>query len=445
MYHTCVNFSYFISYHSRKIHEPEKKLTMAPSSSSGNSNDEDNLLASSINTAQSLNSPAISALTDPSVAAASTSTAQIQSISTGIPKTPERRQILVQNINEGEEGYDSDGQPAPWVDNEEEVEGFEVAIEVTVPDKEDNEVGHGGDGPSPNPTNTSLPVSTNVLSIEDMMKLKVLELRSELKRRNLSVFGKKGELRNRLRDAIERNLPVIKEVVTEEGGGSNNQRRNNALGAGNGFDHTARWELLEQDGDEINEDRLRDAGEGISFRAPTEPENEGRGEYALKRNYSHQFDRAVFTATAKVPVLKGRWKQLSYDEDDNVQYENAPVEETIPNVVWCEAKGLDIGSHPAEWFNAFLPVKNRRHGGGPTNFTIENVLSWTNTKARMMNAGLGGKYSDFVDFSLIELMKHIGLYLFHGISPSPQVEMKFKSSAEDVVNGNDFICRAFGG
>ena len=75
---------------------------------------------------------------------------------------------------------------------------------------------------------------------------------------------------------------------------------------------------------------------------------------------------------------------------------------------------------------------------------MENALSWTNMKAMMLNGGLGGTYNSFTPFSLRELMKHVALYLFHGLSPSPQVEMKFRSQGEDPVNGNDFIHFAFG-
>ena len=45
----------------------------------------------------------------------------------------------------------------------------------------------------------------------------------------------------------------------------------------------------------------------------------------------------------------------------------------------------------------------------------------------MQNAGLGGKYLDYEDFTLDELMQHTSLYLLQGLLPSPQVEMKFKS------------------
>ena len=42
-------------------------------------------------------------------------------------------------------------------------------------------------------------------------------------------------------------------------------------------------------------------------------------------------------------------------------------------------------------------------------------------------------------------MKHIGFYLLQGLSPSPQVEIKFHSQSEDPVNGNDFVHKYFGG
>ena len=63
----------------------------------------------------------------------------------------------------------------------------------------------------------------------------------------------------------------------------------------------------------------------------------------------------------------------------------------------------------------------------------------------MANAGgLGGKYENFVSFSTNELMQHIGLYLLQAVSPSPQIEMKFRSQADDLANGNDFVHHSFG-
>ena len=63
----------------------------------------------------------------------------------------------------------------------------------------------------------------------------------------------------------------------------------------------------------------------------------------------------------------------------------------------------------------------------------------------MVNSGKRrSKYSGFKDFTKRELMAHLGVYLLHSISPSPQIEMKFKCHAEDPVNGSDICNRIFG-
>ena len=66
-------------------------------------------------------------------------------------------------------------------------------------------------------------------------------------------------------------------------------------------------------------------------------------------------------------------------------------------------------------------------------------------KAMMANAGKrGGKYSGFKDFTKRESMAHLGVYLLRSISPSPQIEMKFKCHAENPVNGSDTAIVYFG-
>ena len=411
---------------------------MAPDSTNGASSDTSTDPPDSITTAPPEQSPAISTLSDPSTLVTSAASMPNASISTGIPKTPERRSVNTDNMNEGEDGYDSDGQQAPWVGIEGDVEGFEVEEEEVIPDGNDDIDHHGGVESNPNPTNPSPGNEVSMISIEELMQLKVLELRAELKKRGLGIHGRKEDLRNRLKDAIERGVPVAtaEEMMVRTG---------DEEMVGGVFDGGSKWVLLKQDDEELNEDDLRDV-DGVEYRAPTEPENEGRDGYQKKRNYSEKFDRGVFSGTATLPVLRGRWKQVSYDDDGSVEYESdkQPIEETTPNIEWCESRGLSLDSHPVEWFDAFFPVKSKRQGGMNA-FNVECLLSWTNAKARVMNAGLGGKYGDFEDFTLIELMRHIGLYLFHGLSPSPQVEMKFKSQQEDPVNGNDFVHSAFGG
>lgn len=63
----------------------------------------------------------------------------------------------------------------------------------------------------------------------------------------------------------------------------------------------------------------------------------------------------------------------------------------------------------------------------------------------MHNSGEGGtQYLSFKPFTVNEVMQHIGLYILHGIAPSPQIEMKLESSQMNLANGNDFCFSSFG-
>ena len=78
---------------------------------------------------------------------------------------------------------------------------------------------------------------------------------------------------------------------------------------------------------------------------------------------------------------------------------------------------------------------------------MDYMTACLNVKAMISNAGKrGGKYIDFTDFTKCELMSHLSLYLLHAISPSPRLAMKFKSEAEDPVNGltlcNALFCKS---
>ena len=275
---------------------------MDPNSSTGGLDDESNQPPSSINTSSSLQSPQISTITEPSNLHQPSSSSKAAAVSTGIPKTPERRQMDAENIRDGEDGYNSDGQPPPWVSIQAEVEGFEVGEEEVLPEGEDNTDDSDGVETTPNPTNTSTGNEVSMISMEDMMAMKVLELRNELKKQGLNVHGKKEELRNRLRDAIERNLPIraARDMAVTTG---------DEEMAGGIFDPTAKWVLLKPDEDDVvNEDGLRDV-DGEEYRAPTEPENEERGEYAKKRNqckYLHIYYSSGIRYKYKVKTIFAR-------------------------------------------------------------------------------------------------------------------------------------------
>ena len=87
-----------------------------------------------------------------------------------------------------------------------------------------------------------------------------------------------------------------------------------------------------------------------------------------------------------------------------------------------------MNSHTANWFNVFMPIhyKIQAH---PDEVTISYFTSYTNKKLLLMNAGPGGSiYPNFAPCAVDEVMKHLGIYIFHVILPSPRVEMKFQST-----------------
>ena len=364
----------------------------------------------------------VSQLTDPSIGVSAAGRSPLCPTDHGIPTTPEQRAIPIIDDGLFDKGYDSEGQCAPWEGAVEEDYEEEEIVELV--EAAQNDVPVEVEPMSPNPNST-------VLTEENVMKMVVTELKKHLKDRALSIKGKKSELQERLKDAVRNNAPLVSEMD-----------RNTAENlAGDAFDPGARWVLLEPDEEIQVEEEVLEV-DGVNFHGPTSD----RAEKGAKRyNYREQFDRLPFTGRAKQPKLWANGR-ISIDRDRKVQYEVRDHTDTIPNIDFCFEHGLDLQSHPAQWFQAFLPIKNKGRGGrGLLPFSMESCLSWTNTKARMQNAGLGGKYPDFEDFTLDELMQHTSLYLLQGLSPSPQIEMKFKSQLEDPVNGNDLVHQIFGG
>ena len=106
----------------------------------------------------------------------------------------------------------------------------------------------------------------------------------------------------------------------------------------------------------------------------------------------------------------------------------------MPNPKWLKSNHLNSHSHPAKWFDAFIPTK-----------LTDTWTSYTNIKAMRDNAGQRGKpYPDYKPFTTRELRQHIGVYIQNGISPSPNINKKFKSQNQESANGNDFIFRSLG-
>ena len=199
-------------------------------------------------------------------------------------------------------------------------------------------------------TPTPIPTTTRVksLTVEDAKKLKLTELRTELRKRGITVSGNKPQLLNRLIDAINKNVGIIAEG-TVEGGGRKQGQCNQADPT---FDVVSYWQLLKPDGDVIDEDFRIEGGD--DFYAPTVPQGERVSNHVKKQNYSLQFDRPVFTGQAKLPKTNRTKKYLVRQKSTRRPvYETVPCNETVPNIDWCKKYSLDLDSHQSNWFEAF--------------------------------------------------------------------------------------------
>ena len=74
--------------------------------------------------------------------------------------------------------------------------------------------------------------------------------------------------------------------------------------------------------------------------------------------------------------------------------------------------------------------------------SIDLITRWTNTKATMMGAG-DSIYPEWRPFTREKIRRHLGLYIFNGIAPVPQINLRFNSQAKDPIHGNDIIREAF--
>ena len=89
--------------------------------------------------------------------------------------------------------------------------------------------------------------------------------------------------------------------------------------------------------------------------------------------------------------------------------------EIVPNMAFIEKHELDEDSPPHMWQNAFLPYKKSKEQKITDGaFTIGEWAKFTHLKAQLCNAGKGGYiYRDYTQFTLHDVMKHIGVYFIH--------------------------------
>ena len=164
---------------------------------------------------QQLGSPSdtVSHLTQQSVAETATFSSPLKASDIGVPESPAQRVVLPVNEDAYEEGYDSDCLRPPW----EEADGLDFDVrqaeEAPLP---------SGSPPVIPEVNQDENVAEKIIGPDEVGKMKVPELREELKKRGLSFKGNKTDLVSRLNKAITDKVPLM--------GNTSNERQANIAG-----------------------------------------------------------------------------------------------------------------------------------------------------------------------------------------------------------------------
>ena len=124
----------------------------------------------------------ISQLSPPSAVGGDSFSSPIGTKDIGQPRTPEGRVLVAIDEDAIDQGYDSDGQGAPWVGINEDI--------LVGPEVEEDPLPIG-----PRPSSPVVPspeiVAKKVPTIDEVVKMKVVDLKTELKKRGLCIQEKK--------------------------------------------------------------------------------------------------------------------------------------------------------------------------------------------------------------------------------------------------------------
>ena len=109
------------------------------------------------------------------------------------------------------------------------------------------------------------------------------------------------------------------------------------------------------------------------------------------------------------------------DKDKNKIFDTETRTEGCVDPSFIAKHKLGIDTTPEEFVSLFLQFGKNQHGSKEF-ISFELLTMWTNLKATLAGAGKGGTYyTVFTPFSVEEIRHHIGLYIFHGLSPSPMI------------------------
>ena len=123
----------------------------------------------------------------------------------------------------------------------------------------------------------------------------------------------------------------------------------------------------------------------------------------------------------------------------NIEYDTVQRELGEPKSSFLTKHKLNKDSHPAEFVEAFLPLRANKYKNKDNTpyISLAEWQQWTNMKALLASAGTDDCYKDFKPFTVKEIQQQLGLYILNGLSPSPTMDLKFDT--DDEANFNHFV------
>ena len=316
-----------------------------------------------------------------------------------------------------DDGYDSDGLVGPFFDavlnqNDDDDEMYDEEEQTPFEDVSDEGV---------QPEHTELAPEANSPNFQLMT---VAQLKDELRKRNLPVNGRKEKLLERL---------CAPRAATHPS--ANSYGRAQRQEVINGFSPYAKWVELKHNQERVVEPNQQHP----NLVGPTVPTGQAE---APKYNFNEEFDRPPFVAKSTVAKVNNKGKPV-FDRQGKLVYEQVIREDGCANLEWLKQNKLTPDSAPADWINALLPLK-KKLGDSPFTVSIEEWTTYTNLRAILTNAGSTVYVGQYEPFTPQEIRRFLALYILHGLSPSPQIKMKFVGQAIDPINGSDLCFRVFG-
>jgi Transposase IS4 len=363
----------------------------------------------------------------PPVAAAAAPVARVRTKSPAKPSKPMESPKLqvIRNftgLESGfENGYDTDGEDFPIAEPDEPP--FEVALEaLSAPPEELEE-----------PAANGIPIFV-FLSSDNIGKMTVQKLKEELTIRAVPFSRKlkRPELQERLKLAISNGVKVsiFGDLSKKKDG-----RKKAAVTDMAGFAPGSHWLPLQPQ----EETALEPLNVLATARAPTVPREEA-DTVPVKHNFSETFDRPLFHGRQYIP---------RYDSDGNKVTDALEPQELVIRKALVARRKFQLRhqlckhSDPVEFMDAFFPVTPNPYG--PSFLSMDRLTIFTNLKAQLANAGRGGTcYKDWTPFCVKEIRQFLGLYIWNGINPSPQIDMQLRPPSEDPVHGSQYLYEHIG-